>query len=154
MAGNQIDASGAKIFQSNIELFIFCALYGVVVKRKAKPQQLGKEKPNKIFAEQFQTHDTELKLAFKFVTLLGNENEYDAVARLNKTFRNPDIDDNYTAFEEYALGGLEELHEKLFVSSNKTYEDYLTAINKIIAALVGTDTPPEDSEEVDTSDFF
>lgn len=149
----KIDSSGARLFQSNIELFIFCSLYGVIVNRKASPDTLNKSNTNKIFAGQFSTHDNELKNAFRFVTLTGNRERYDAVTRLNKTFRNPETDENYTAFEEYMLGGLEELHERIMVASNIKYEDYLTAINRVVEELTQREAGTE-SEDPSTDDFF
>lgn len=150
----KIDDSGAKIFQTNIDLFIFCALYGVIVNRKSKPDETTKATPNKIFAEQFGTHSTELKYAFKFVTLNGNAEKYDALTRLNKTFRNPETPENYTAFEEYMLGGLEELHEKIMVASNIKYEDYLTALSKIVEALSSSEESMNSFDDPPTDDFF
>ena len=89
---------------------------------------------------------------FKFVTLLGNEVKYDEVTRLNKTFRNPETDENYIAFEEYMLGGIEEIYDKLIIDSNKTYQDYLTSISKMLSDF-------KKVEEIDdvflnTEDFF
>ena len=149
----KIDSSGARLFQSNIELFIFCSLYGVIQNRKASPDTQNKGDTNKIFAEQFSNHADELKRAFRFVTLTGNKERFDAVTRLNKTFRNPETDENYAAFEEYMLGGLEELHDRVMVASNIKYEDYLTAINKVIEELAQEEAGAE-SVDPSTDDFF
>ena len=146
------EESGAKIFNSFVELFIFAPLIGVYYDHRSQPDK-DRTKDKKIFASQFvNDHNYELKLVFKFVTLLGNEVKYDEVTRLNKTFRNPETDENYIAFEEYMLGGIEEIYDKLIIDSNKTYQDYLTSISKMLSDF-------KKVEEIDdvflnTEDFF
>ena len=125
------EASGASIFSTVVELFIMSALVGVKIGSKSKPDG-DKTKDKKILAEQFNSHNHEIKIAFKFVTLLGNKEKFDEITRLNKTFRNPDVDDNYKEFEEYMLGGLEDIYNHLMVASNTNYADYLTSVNQYL----------------------
>lgn len=135
LVGLSIDSSSdAKLFNSVIELFIFSALVGCFYNRKAKPEK-DRTRMKKIFTDQFNSHSTELKLVFKFVMLTAKHEALDDITRLNKTFRNPDTDENYTEFEEYMLGGLEEIHERLIVDSNKNYSDYLTSVNKLLSDI-------------------
>ena len=105
-----------------------------------------------IMAEQFNSHSHDVRLAFKFVTLLGNKDKYDEKARLNRTFRNPETDDNYKEFEEYMLGGLEDIYNKLMVDSNIRYEDYLTSANQFLNEFKANDTDGEVNPGTD--DFF
>lgn len=125
------EESGAKIFSSNLELFIYSAMVGLFYNHRTKPDS-DKSKQTNILAEQFNGKNREIKIVFKFVTLLGNQDKYDEITRLNKTFRNPETDENYKAFEEYILGGLEEIYDKLMVKSNTYYQDYLTSLNKLL----------------------
>ena len=147
-----IDSSSeTKIFNSVIELFIFSAIVGCFYNRKAKPDK-DKTKTKKIFAGQFNTHIAELKLVFKFVMLTAKHEAVDEIVRLNKTFRNPETDENYSEFEEYMLGGLEEIHERLILDSNKIYSDYLTSLNKLLSDLKNR----KDEDEIipNNDDFF
>ena len=129
---NKIDEeSGASVFSSFIELFIISSIVGVMNNHKVKPDS-DKSKNKNLLAEQFNSHYHDLKLAFKFVTLLGNKDKYDEKARLNKTFRNPETDENYKEFEEYMLGGLEDIYNKIMVDTNIRYEDYLTSVNQFL----------------------
>ena len=80
---------------------------------------ISKEKKAEIIAAYGRTpEDTgspEVQIAFKMVTLLGNANKYDEIERLNRTFRNPETNDNYSQFEEYMLGGLEDIYNKIML---------------------------------------
>ncbi len=126
--------SNSQIFSSAVELFIFASLVGVLKNRKAEPEK-DNTKTHRIMANQFFNHINELKLAFKFVLLTSEIDNPDPATRLNKTFRNPETDDNYSLFEKYMLGGLEEIYEKLILDANIRYEDYLTELNKLINEL-------------------
>ena len=150
---SKIDAdSNTCIFSSSVELFIFAALVGCYFNRRCKPERSsGKE--TKIMVSQFIEHKNDINLAFRFVLLTGNRENADPVERLNRTFRNPETDDNYALFEEYMLGGVDEIYEHLILSSNTHYEDYLTSLNKFLNEIRKNDEE-EGSKTVSTEDFF
>ncbi len=145
------EESGAKIFSSAVELFIYSAMVGLFYNHRSKPDS-DKNKHTNILAEQFNGKNREIKIVFKFVTLLGNQDKYDEITRLNKTFRNPETDENYKAFEEYVLGGLEEIYDKLMIKSNTNYQDYLTSLNKLLNEFNPIET--DDTIGPSTEDFF
>lgn len=103
-------------------------------------------------ANQFYNHIGDLKLAFKFVILTSEIDNQDPVERLNKTFRNPETDENYTLFEKYMLGGLDELYENLILDTNMRYEDFLTRISGLIQNLKNDESSDTDNE-LNTDDF-
>lgn len=146
------ESSGAKIFASNIDVLIYASLVGLFYNHKSKPDTTDKNNHTNILAEQFNGKTKEIHLVFKFVTLLGNKDKFDDVTRLNKTFRNPETDDNYRVFEEYMIGGLEEIYDMLMVKSNINYQDYLTSLNKMLNGF----NPIETTESIDpsTDNFF
>ena len=135
------EESGASVFNTAIELFVVAALVGVKNNHKEKPS-VDKTRDTKILAEQFNSHSPEVQIAFKMVTLLG----------LNKTFRNPKTDENYSQFEEYMLGGLEDIYNKIMLDTNKTYSDYLKSINGFIEQF----KPPVKEDELvpDSNNLF
>lgn len=145
------EESGAKIFSSSVELFIYSAMVGLFYNHRSKPDS-DKNKHTNILAEQFNGKNREIKIVFKFVTLLGNQDKFDEITRLNKTFRNPETDENYKAFEEYVLGGLEEIYDKLMIKSNTNYQDYLTSLNKLLNEFNPIET--DDTIGPSTDDFF
>lgn len=151
LVGKIDEDSGASVFNLVIEVFVMSAIVGVMHNHKVKPDS-DKSRDKNIMAEQFNSHSHDVRLAFKFVTLLGNKDKYDEKARLNRTFRNPETDDNYKEFEEYMLGGLEDIYNKLMVDSNIRYEDYLTSVNQFLNEFKANDTDGEVNPGTD--DFF
>ena len=152
LVGSIDEDSGASVFNLVVEVFVMSAIVGVIHNHRSKPDS-DKSREKHIFAEQFNSHSHDIRLAFKFALLLGNKEKYDDKARLNKTFRNPETDENYKEFEEYMLGGLEDIYNKLMVDSNIRYEDYLTSVNQFLDEFKsngddGGDTIPS------TEDFF
>ena len=124
--------SGAKVFDSVIELFITAAVVGCYKNIVAEPIK-SSEITKKIFATQFTTHNDDLKLVFRLVLLTAQKESIDEVTRLNRAFRNPETDENYSLFEKYMLGGVKYLHDKFFVESNHKYEDYLGSLVELIS---------------------
>lgn len=103
-------------------------------------------------SNQFFNHIDELKLAFKFVILTSEKDCIDPVIRLNKTFRNPETDENYSLFEKFMLGGINELYENLILDTNVKYEDYLTSVNELLSSM-SSPIENEDEINVNTDDF-
>lgn len=147
------EESDASIFTIVIDLFIMSAIIGVKNNHKSKPDS-DKTRDKKILAEQFNSHSHDIKIVFKFVTLLGNKEKFDEVMRLNKTFRNPETDENYQEFEEYMLGGLEDIYNKFIVSSNTNYSDYLTTMNQFISDIKSDDEEREEDIIPDADNLF
>lgn len=148
----EIDSeSHARLFTSNVELFILAVLVGIKFNKKSKPDT-DKATNTKVLNGQFLSHDADLRTAFKFAMLLGNQEEYDEMQRLSKAFRNPETDQNYTEFHEYLLGGVDELYDRLMVSTNIRFDDYLTSINKLLSDVHGFSEV--DDVEPSEEDFF
>ena len=121
---------------------------------KRKSRLTGENTPTtQIMAEQFINHSDDLKLAFKFVILTSNTDNVDSVTRLNKAFRNPETDDNYTLFEQYMLGGIDELYENLIIDSNNRFEDYFTSVNELLDKIKKSDSGDEIIDDISTDDF-
>lgn len=125
-------SSGAKVFDSAIDLFITAAVVGCYKNITADPIKTS-DITKKIFATQFTTHSDDLKLVFRLVLLTAQKQSVDEVTRLNRAFRNPETDENYSLFEKYMLGGVKYLHDKFFVESNHKYEDYLGSLSELIS---------------------
>lgn len=142
--------SGARVFSSVVELFCFAALLGCIKNRKTKPEK-DNTRTKKIFADAFHSHINQLSVAFKFVMLTSDIESPDSEDRLRKAFRNPETDENYSLFEEFALGGIDELYETFILDSNTTYNDYLTSLNKLISSV---STEDETSDTELTNDIF
>ena len=142
------NASNSAIFNKTIDLFIMSALIGVRNNHKSKPS-IDKTRHTNILAEQFNSHNLEIKMSFKLVTLLGNSLEFNETERLNRTFRNPERDEIYTQYEEYMLGGLEDIYNTFILDSNNRVEDYLGSLNSFLDEFKKTE---EDYHDVPDSD--
>lgn len=153
LIGKIDEDSGTSIFSIVIDLFIMSAIVGVKNNHKSKPDS-DKTRDKKILAEQFNSHSHDVKTAFKFVTLLGNKEKFDELTRLNKTFRNPETDENYQEFEEYMLGGLEDIYNKFMVSTNTNYSDYLTTLNQFISEMGSAEEEHEEDQIPDADNLF
>lgn len=136
-----------KLFQSSIELLIVAAMVGLIFNHTAKPDR-DKSKSTTIMSEQFNYHNRELKLVFKYVILLATIDDCTDAEKLKKCLGNPETDENYILFEQYFLGGIEYLADKLLVDTNKTYGDYLLTFNSILDSL-----KEESDELIDTLDI-
>lgn len=149
---NRIDSnSNATIFSSLIELFVFASLIGCYYNRRAKPDK-DQSKTTKIFSGQFTSHENDVKMAYKFVLLTSNKECDDPIERLNRTFRNPEAESNYNLFEEFMLGGIDEIYDWLILDTNNRYEDYLTSINKLLSDIKKVEDLYDNILETD--DFF
>lgn len=152
----EIDSdSGASIFSSVVELFITAAVVGCYFNKREKPDKSkGGDDGKKIFPEQFTTHAAQINTVYRLVLLTGDQEHFDAVARLNKAFRNPNTQENYNLFEEYMLGGVSMLYDALCLDTNNQYEDYLTSINKLLDQFSSNDGDGSSDPIPDTDDFF
>ena len=139
-------SSGAKIFNSGIELYMTSAVVGAVFDLKAEPA--SGDKTFRILANQFTNHGNELNFIFKFVMLNANKTSSENIDRINNAFKyNPEDNEyqvNAKEFEKYMLGGLKELYDTFILSSNKRYEDYLTSLNKFIDKFKTTNSNDDD----------
>ncbi len=146
------ESSRSSLFSSAIELFITAALVGAYYDSKEKVDPDHTKKTN-ILAEQFNKHAVEVRRAFKFVLLVGDRTKLDAVTRLNRTFRNPETDENYNDFEEHMLGGLKDIYDSLILRTNTKYQDYLNSacnfLNNFSDDEIETPTLP-----ISNDDFF
>lgn len=136
-----------KLFQSSIDLLIVAAMVGLIFNHTAKPDR-DRSKNTKIMVSQFNSHNRELHLVFKYVILLATIDDCTDAEKLKKCLGNPETDENYILFEQYFLGGIEYLADKLLVDTNKTYEDYLLTFNSILDSL-----KEESDELIDTLDI-
>lgn len=153
----QVDTqTGASMFSSAIELFICGAVIGCYYDKKYIPDK-DKSDEFKIFSSQFANHMKDLQAVFKTV-ILNDSSEIDDLTKLNRAFRNPETDDNYNLLEQYMLGGISILYDKLCISTNNMYSDYLASISKLISEFKDqTETISEDDVDVSapsTDDIF
>lgn len=110
----------ARLFERNLDVYINAPLIGFLYNRKAKKDDKGDVSAQSIFPEQLINASDKLKYNLRLILLLDKGYEPDEEKRLDKAFRNFGSDEDLALFDEYVLGGVEVLYEKLIASVNST----------------------------------
>lgn len=119
------EESKAKLFDRNLDVYINAPLVGFLYNRKAKRDDKSEISPQNIFPEQMINASDKLKYNLRLILLLDKTYEPDEQKRLDKAFRHLGAEEDLALFDEYVLGGVEVLYEKLIsgVNSTTTYTD-------------------------------
>lgn len=144
---NTIDEkTGTKVFSIAIELYMVAACIGCRLERRSKPDKSGQGL--RIFATQFTSRYKDLMFLFKLVLLSSNYNNLEPIDRVNRAFRNYSDDEYAELFEEYVLGGVDELYDYFFNKKNLLYDDYLNTMIEVINMIrdldEGSDTQSDE----------
>jgi len=123
--------SGSKLFSRNIDVYILAPIVGFLYGRKGELDKSSTE-VTKIFPEQLIREQPTLKFNYQLIQLLDEKREPSSEKRIDKAFRNYGNESEETladeqAYEQYVLGGVDVLYEKL-IEGATTPEDYLTRL--------------------------
>ncbi len=114
--------SKAKLFERNLDVYINAPLIGFLFRRKAVKDTKGDISPQNIFPEQMINASDKLKFILRLILLLDSEHEPDEEKRLDKAFRHLGQDEDLDLFDQYVLGGVDVLYEKLIDGAGDTSE--------------------------------
>lgn len=122
------DNSASKIFNRNIDVYILAPLIGFLYGRKSFLDKSSND-TTKILAGQLYSEELILKYNYKLILLLDEKYESNFENRINKAFRNygnesKETLDDEQLYENYVLGGVDVLYEKLIEKYNNS-EDYI-----------------------------
>ena len=150
---SEIDnASGAKIFSSAVELYMTAAIIGSYYDHRS-PREKG-DKTYRIMQNQFSNHYYQLIYIYKLVMLSEKDLSLEPIDKINNAFRYYDNPENMKKFEEYMLGGIEILYDKLFVSTNSSYDDFLNSVNKLMSEFKNVTKKDEPDIDFDSEVDF
>ena len=107
------EESKAKLFERNLDVYINAPLIGFLYRRKAVKNTDGETSSQSIFPEQMINASDQLKYNLRLILLLDTEHEPDEAKRLDKAFRHFGQEDDLALFDQYVLGGVDVLYEKL-----------------------------------------
>ena len=107
------EASKAKLFERNLDVYINAPLLGFLYRRKGVKDSSGEISPQNIFPEQMINASDKLKYNLRLILLLDEENEPVQSNRMDKAFRHFGQDEDLALFDQYVLGGVDVLYEKL-----------------------------------------
>ena len=114
------EASKAKLFDRNLDVYINAPLVGFLFKRKGtKDKGDSSISPQNIFPEQMMNASDKLKYILRLILLLDTSYEPNAEKRLDRAFRYLGQDESdLELFDAYVLGGVEVLYEKLIAGAS------------------------------------
>lgn len=117
-----------QLFKRNLDVYMMAPIVGFLYQRKAEPNNGdGSQKPTKIFPQQLIENGDDLAFTYRLILLLDKKNADSIDERVDKAFRqfnSPQAENDEKLYEQYVLGGVEVLYEKLIESATNT-EDYL-----------------------------
>lgn len=121
------EASKAKLFERNLDVYINAPLIGFLYKRKGVKDSNSDISPQNIFPEQMINASDKLKYNLRLIVLLDEENEPDQAIRMDKAFRHFGQENDLALFDQYVLGGVDVLYEKLIEGEGEP-SDYVNRL--------------------------
>ena len=122
-----------KLFERNIDVLILAPIVGFLYGRKANRDDSGNNPDNvkKINFDQMSRESSTLNYNYQLIMLLEDKDNLDIETRLNRAFRyskdDPKKEECSKIFEQYVLGGIEVLEEKL-LNNALTVDEYINNI--------------------------
>ena len=122
-----------KLFDRNVDVLIIAPIVGFLYGRTARrDESVQTDNVKKINYQQMSNESDNLKFNYQLIMLLHHK----AIEqRLNRAFRytkdSPEIEECYKIYEQYILGGIEVLDEKLLVDATNV-DDYINNIYNFI----------------------
>lgn len=117
-----------QLFKRNLDVYMMAPIVGFLYQRKANVNNGdGSQKPTKIFPQQLIENGDDLAFNYRLIMLLDKKNADKVDDRVDKAFRKFNSEqaaEDEKLYEQYVLGGIDILYEKLIESATST-EDYL-----------------------------
>ena len=117
-----------QLFKRNLDVYFMAPIVGFLYQRKADCNNGdGSQKTTKIFASDVMKYADDMLFNYRLLILLDKKNTTDIETRVDKVFRYYNSDrtkDDEKIFDQYVLGGVDVLYEKL-IESARGAEDYL-----------------------------
>ncbi len=128
-------SNGIKLFNRNLDVYIFAPIIGIVYGRTALVDNELKDDTS-IHTEQLQGELDVLTYNYRLIMLLAQKDTLSLEERMDRAFRYDKDEGKRKAgdelFEQYVLGGIEVLYEKIMEES-KEMDQYLQNIFKFIS---------------------
>lgn len=138
----------AKLFNRNIDVYILAPIIGFLYGRKAERDDSINE-TTKIFTDQLNKEYIQLKYNYQLIMLLDNKNESCFNNRIDNAFRyfgTEQAKEDENLYEQYVLGGVDVLYEKLIEGASVSEEyveklyNFIDEINQRYNESVSTDS--------------
>lgn len=126
--------SNIKIFNRNIDVYIFAPIVGLVYGKKGNYDN-SSNNTTKIFTETLFNEQDALLYNYRLVMLVDQYDKLSIDERLDRAFRYDNDDEkrkpNDELYEQYVLGGVEILYEKI-ISDKNDIDDILINVYNFI----------------------
>ena len=125
-----------KLFDRNVDVLIIAPIVGFLYGRTARrDESVQTDNVKKINYQQMSNESDNLKFNYQLIMLLHDKDKIAIEQRLNRAFRytkdSPEIEECCKIYEQYILGGIEVLDEKLLVDATNV-DDYINNIYNFI----------------------
>lgn len=138
LTGTFDEHSKAKIFDRNVDVYVYAPLIGFLYGRTAdlddmKNPETGQVYNQNVMGDRVIYSSEDLSFNFSLIMLLDSQFEPDIEKRIDKAFRHVGDDpEDEKRFDSYVRGGVDVLYEKLIENANGS-DDY---INKLFDFIV------------------
>lgn len=130
------DNEGHTFFKTNVNLYAFAPIVGFLYKEKDNIDKKIDEN-TKIFTDALLNNKDQLTFNYRLIMMLDKEYEEDVEKRINKAFKyfgTEHAKDDEDLYNQYVLGGLNKIYEKL-MGNQETNEDYLRNLFKFLQEI-------------------
>lgn len=141
-----------KLFSRYVDVYVIAPVVGVYYKRTASIDDTG-DKTAKIFAEQLVGERRKLEFAYKLVLLCDEKyTKYESLEEKVKRIFSSDeevIKENMRIFNEYVLGGVEVLYEKIIEENEEdAIGGFIEFANEFIGEVKNKQALEKDLQEI------
>lgn len=123
-----------KLFARNLDVYIFAPIVGFIFGNK-KGYDNSSDNTTKIFTDQLLEEKPVLMFNYRLIMLLDQRDKLPIEKRLDRAFRYDKDDEKRkegdVIYEQYVLGGVEVLYEKILSGENETDEILMNIYNFI-----------------------
>ncbi|ADQ44948.1 hypothetical protein Calkro_0030 [Caldicellulosiruptor kronotskyensis 2002] len=124
------------LFPRYVDVYILAPIVGLYYNKKASVDN-NQNETAKIFAEQLVAEKHRLEFAYRLVILCDKNflKDESLEERIKRAFSNDEniINENMQIFEEYVLGGIEVLYEKIIEEDKEDKDEYIGKFIEFIA---------------------
>ncbi|MEL7648673.1 MAG: hypothetical protein AAGU76_11305 [Sedimentibacter sp.] len=138
------------IFDRNLDVYLIAPIVGKLFNRKSVVDNDVKDDTS-IHTEQINSVMDQLEFNYRIIMMLEDKEKVDIETRTNKAFRyDRDIENRKSGdaiFEQYVLGGIEVLYEKIMLETNDT-DEYLRKMYQFISEFYNRYFSEIDNEDI------
>lgn len=136
LAGVFDEASKAKAFERNVDVYTNAPLIGFLYGRTAELDNTRNPETNQIYdqnvmGDRVMQSQEDLMFNFRLIMLLDSKYEPDLEKRIDNAFKKMNLPEHMNRFDSYVRGGIDVLYEKI-VENAITPDDYVNNLYEFL----------------------